>query len=87
MESITAVALRTDALLPLQMLSAQFMTQQTCSVAVVNCTKVQDALVGFVLLTLEEEKSLQLELTVPSHSVLWMLRGARSSEFGFHAKA
>jgi hypothetical protein len=85
MKTITAVALRTAADLPMELLTAQLMKPPNGAVAVVHCSAVQEAFYGFLQLTLiaKEEKTRPLELVVPLDTVAWMLRGEPGATIGF----
>ena len=88
MKPITAVALRLDCGLPLELLKDNINPTPDGTLAVLRCTQVQETAFGFLrLLVTTAPQNRELALTVPPHAVAWMLQAEPSAALGFLAAA
>ena len=84
MKPITAVALRLDCGLPLDLLKDNINPTPDGTLAVLRCTQVQETAWGFLHLQVPAGPgNRELALTVPPHAVAWMLQAEPDAALGF----
>ena len=88
MKPMTAVALRLDCGLPLDLLDAKLIKTPSFPLAVLNCTQVQETSYGLVRLVIQQgSENLELALSVPPNAIAWTVQAEKASQLGFLAEA